>query len=103
MTDPTGTDVPSRIVAAYQALASEPEEFVSIAALRDQLPDLPREQVDAVLDELYRGQAINLIPRSNQLALTEAERAAALWIGGESKHLISIHPNDWRRLIGGAR
>jgi len=33
---------------------------------------------------------VNLIPQSNQQALTAEDREAALRIGGEHKHLMSI-------------
>jgi len=39
---------------------------------------------------LFTSQRINLIPQENQQALSAADRASALRIGGENKHLISI-------------
>ena len=46
--------------------------------------------MDAALAALFTAQRINLIPQSNQRALSDADRDAALRIGGECKHLISI-------------
>jgi hypothetical protein len=39
---------------------------------------------------MYRTQQVNLVPQSNQQALTKADRDAALRIGGEAKHMISV-------------
>jgi hypothetical protein len=79
-----------RIEAAYRSLAPGSGEFVSLRALRLRLPDRPRPDVDAALAALFAGQRINLIPQSNQRALSDDDREAALRIGGEYKHLISI-------------
>lgn len=86
------TDASARIRAAYRLIAAEPGEFVRLAALRLELADLPRADVDAALDLMYRGQQINLIPQSNRRELTGTDQIAALRIGGEDKHLISIEP-----------
>jgi hypothetical protein len=39
---------------------------------------------------MFTVRRVNLIPQSNQQALTAADRESALRIGGEHKHLISI-------------
>jgi hypothetical protein len=83
-------DVESSILNCYSALASKPGEFVKLSDLRGQLADMPRRDTDAALGEMYRNQRVNLIPQSNQLALTADDRASALHIGGEDKHLISV-------------
>lgn len=38
---------------------------------------------------LFDARLINLAPEENQKTLTGPDRAAALWLGGEHKHLIS--------------
>jgi hypothetical protein len=78
------------VEAAYRSLATGSGEFVSLRALRLRLPDRPRPDVDAALAALFTAQRINLIPQSNQRALSDDDREAALRIGGEYKHLISI-------------
>lgn len=83
-------DVEGGIVAGYRALASEPGEFVKLSTLRQKLADVPRADTDAGLAKMYRARRINLIPQANQLTLTDEDREAALRIGGEHKHLISI-------------
>lgn len=87
-------DTPSgpadRIRAAYTALTARPGAWVALAKLRAQLDDLPRTAIDDALAELYRSGAISLIPEENQKVLTPADRAAALEVGNQAKHLISI-------------
>jgi hypothetical protein len=63
--------------------------FVSITELR-RLTGLPREEFDAALKSMYRAQQVNLIPQSSPRALTAEDRDAAVYIGAENKHLISI-------------
>ena len=46
--------------------------------------------MDSALAAMFTAQRINLIPQSNQRALSDADRESALRIGGENKHLISI-------------
>jgi hypothetical protein len=80
----------ARIEAGYQALTRGPGEFVGLRELRSRLADIPRPDVDAALAAMYTGQRVNLIPQSNQQALTDADRESAIRIGGEYKHMISI-------------
>lgn len=87
-------DIEAQIVVAYQATASEQGEFVTLAALRRHAGlatgGARRADVDAALTRMYRAQLINLVPRSNQRALDDDQRAAGLVLGDEVKHLISI-------------
>lgn len=87
-------DTPSspadRIRAAYTTLAARPGAWVALTKLRGHLDDLPRTEADDALTELYRTGAISLIPEENQKVLTADDRAAALEVGDQAKHLISI-------------
>ena len=83
-------DLTVRVTAAYEALAPAPGEFVKLRQLREQLPDIPRLALDGTLAAMFAAQRVNLIPQSNQQALTAADREAALRLGGEHKHLVSI-------------
>jgi hypothetical protein len=86
-------DLTTGIEAGYRSLAATPGEFVSLRELRlrlTELADRPRPDVDAALTTMFTAQRINLVPQSNQRALSDADREAALRIGGEYKHLISI-------------
>ncbi|HEY2241791.1 MAG TPA: hypothetical protein VGI21_23505 [Streptosporangiaceae bacterium] len=88
----TARDAGAAILAAYAALAAKPGEFVKLSALRERLADVSRADTDAALGQLYRDQRINLIPQSNQRALTANDRASALRLGGEEKHMLSVRP-----------
>lgn len=84
-------DIPGLIRAAYLRLASEPGNFVKLRELRAELGDVvPRSELNSSLEGMYRTQQVNLVPQSNQQALTPADRESALRIGGEAKHMISI-------------
>lgn len=83
-------DIAELIRAAYLRLASEPGKFVKLRELRAELNDVPRSELDPSLEGMYRAQQVNLVPQSNQQALTQADRESAVRIGGEAKHMISI-------------
>jgi len=88
--DADAADLTASIETRYRSLAATAGEFVSLRELRLRLADRSRPDVDAALTTMFTAQRINLIPQSNQRALTDADREAALRIGGEHKHLISI-------------
>jgi hypothetical protein len=83
-------DLTAFIETGYRSLAATAGEFVSLRELRLRLTDRTRPDVDAALTTMFTAQRINLIPQSNQQALSDADREAALRVGGEYKHLISI-------------
>ena len=86
-------DLAASIETGYRSLAATAGDFVSLRDLRLRLAeqdDRARPDVDAALTTMFTAQRINLIPQSNQQALSDADREAALRIGGEYKHLISI-------------
>jgi hypothetical protein len=76
-----------RIAGAYLDLAGDAGEFVSLRDLRERLAGV--QGLDAALIGLFTAQEINLVPQENQMALTEANRAAAIRVGGEDKHRMS--------------
>jgi hypothetical protein len=83
-------DLTIRVEATYRAMAPRPGEFVKLAEVRERLADIPRSVLDATLETMFTARRVNLIPQSNQQALTAADRGSALRIGGEHKHLLSI-------------
>jgi hypothetical protein len=83
-------DLTARVAAAYRALTPGQGEFIKLRELRERLADIPRPALDATLATLFTTRRVNLIPQSNQQALTTADRESALRVGGEDKHLISI-------------
>ncbi|GLZ36580.1 hypothetical protein [Actinokineospora sp. NBRC 105648] len=82
--------VDARVLAAYTDLAGEPGAYVSLTRLRGALAGFPRAEVDAALTRLAARPETFLIPEINQKTLTSEDRAAALFLGGEDKHLLSI-------------
>jgi hypothetical protein len=83
-------DVEARIRAAYAALAAEPGAWVILTRLRPLLSDVPKARVDEVLVAMERLEDVNLVPESNQKTLTPDDRAAAVVIGDQDKHLLWI-------------
>ncbi len=82
--------VEDRIRQVYAELADEPGDLVSLARLRDELPDITRKSLDETLLELSRQRVIQLEPDPHRIALTDRARAAAIPLGGEDMHLITI-------------
>jgi len=83
-------DVEARIRKAYGELAPRAGHYVMIARLRKALPDIPRADLDATLVRLVQAPDVRIIPESNQKALSAEERAGAVIIGNQQRHLISI-------------
>lgn len=80
----------TQIRAAYRKLAPRPGEPVRLAKLRPLLNGAPKEEVDAVLATLGRKQIVTLTPNPNGKDVTAEDRAAAVRIGGDENHMISI-------------
>jgi hypothetical protein len=91
--DPGPLSIEDRVRHAYGELAGEPGALVSLARLRDELPDIPRRSLDETLVGLYRQRVIRLDTDPNRKALSDRARAAAIPLGGEDMHLITIGPS----------
>lgn len=87
---PAGADLKVRIREAYQAMAPGPRGWVSLADIRRKLGDVGRHELDAALRELERAPDVNIVPESNQKALTDEDRRAAVTIGDQPKHFLAI-------------
>jgi hypothetical protein len=84
-------DLEADIRKAYGVLAAAPGDWVSLADLRPRLGDVDKNAVDRALTKMIEESSdVNLVPESNQKALTDAQRQAAVRIGDQNKHLISI-------------
>lgn len=83
-------DIEQRIRTTYTALAATPHGWVSLGRLRGALADVPRAAMDEGLRRLDLVHGVFLVPEPNKKTLSDAERAAAIRIGGEDKHLIAI-------------
>ena len=85
-----GVDVESRVRAAYVGLAARAGGWVDLVALRAELPDVSKPELDAALTQMQRKPDVSLIPEENQKTLTERDHAAAVDIGNRARHLIAI-------------
>jgi hypothetical protein len=83
-------ELTDRIREAYVAIASAPRAWVSIADIRRKLGDVGRVELDAALRRLERAPDVNIVPESNQKALSEEDRRAAVIIGDQAKHFLAI-------------
>lgn len=83
-------DIEASIRAAYARLAREPGSTVRLSRLRNELRDIPRGDLDDALARLRRAADVSLIPEENQKTLTDEERAAAVVVGNQQNHLLSI-------------
>lgn len=79
-----------RLRSTYAALAAEPGGWVALVRLRPFFADVPTADLDEALRALSRYDDVNLVPESNQKVLTEADRAAAVHLGGRDKHYLAI-------------
>ncbi len=79
-----------RIRQAYRSLASRPRDWVELRDLRGQLGDWPRREVDQELIRMFRKKDVDLTLHEDQGRLTQADRDAALRLGVDDMHLISM-------------
>ncbi len=79
-----------RLRAAYDKLSDMPSAWVSLTDLRAELAGDSVEDVNHALMKMAVARTIVLVPEDNQKTLTAEDHAAAVHIGGEDKHLISI-------------
>ena len=87
--EPSGS-LRDRIREAYRNLASRPWDWVELRDLRAQLGDWPRGEVDPELVRMFRAKEINLTLHEDRGRLTQADRDAALRLGVDDMHLISM-------------
>jgi hypothetical protein len=86
----TPLDVEASVRKAYAEIAPAAGAWVTLANLRNRLPEFAKGDVDLALRRLNSAPDIQLVPESNQKTLSAAERAGAVRIGNEDKHLIAI-------------
>ncbi|MDG4765640.1 hypothetical protein O7632_16260 [Solwaraspora sp. WMMD406] len=82
--------VEERVRAAYHKLAPRTGDLVNLADLRDLVVDLDPADVDAALRRLHRRPGVTLVPEANQKALDARTRAAAVVVGDQPKHMITM-------------
>ena len=87
---PAPGDVEARVRDAYRRVAGATRDWVGLAEVRALLGDVPPEDVDAALSRLARQPDVRLAGEPNRKALTDADHAAAVQVGGEERHLLAI-------------
>ena len=88
--DISESTVEQQVRSAYHRLVARPGGWVGLALLRNELAHIPRTELDAALRQLFRAPGVTLIPEENQKVITAEDRAAAIEIGDQSKHLIAV-------------
>jgi hypothetical protein len=81
-----------RIRAAYEKLATDPSDYVSLTDLRRECGDVSKAEFDAALLKLNQVKGVTLAPEENQKTLTAEDRDAALRLGTQAVHLLTIEP-----------
>ncbi len=77
-------------------------EIVSLAELRGALPAaLPRDQLDAALQNLADHSDVHIFPRSDQRNAHPIDQEAALVVGGQHQHAIMIDAGKSADLVAG--
>jgi hypothetical protein len=83
-------DLDGRIRSAYGKLAPTPGAWVDLTALRKQLADVPKTDLDQALKAMLRDDDVRLEPEPFGHRVGDAERQAAVHIGGEDRHKLAI-------------
>ncbi|MEV4515259.1 hypothetical protein AB0K00_40670 [Dactylosporangium sp. NPDC049525] len=85
-----GDDLETQVRLAYDKLSPAPGEWVSLADLREALSGMDRPLLDATLRVMARLEDVRIIPTANTKVLDDRELSAALQIGDELNHVLSI-------------
>ncbi len=85
------TDLPQRILAAYQLLSGgRSHTSVRLAELRAQLPDASRNDVDRTLLQMQRDGRLALMRMDDPQRVTPEDAKAALDIHGDKRHIVYL-------------
>jgi hypothetical protein len=91
VTTTAGGDIDSDFGAAYLRLKDPDSDWVSLRRLRAELSNMghSRAAQDEHLRKMNRVPGFTLAPESNQKILTDEDRAAAIHLGGQDKHIVA--------------
>ncbi|GAA0282170.1 hypothetical protein [Cryptosporangium japonicum] len=78
-----------RIRAAYWRITPKPNGWVLLSALREQLADVSRDDLDAALIALNAAPDVTYSTETNRKSLADRGESAVV-IGAQKKHLIAI-------------
>jgi hypothetical protein len=82
-------ELSDRIRTTYWQLTPKPNGWVLLSALREQLSDVRRAELDAALVELNAAPDVTFSTEANKKSLADRGEAAVV-IGNQKKHLIAI-------------
>lgn len=83
----------SIVRAAYEAAVTAPGPWVRLPAIRDEMAArglTRRDQQDAAIMDFAMQKDARVIPVANLKSLSQADRNAAIKLGGELKHAIMV-------------
>ncbi|MFC8527753.1 hypothetical protein [Nocardia sp. NPDC057227] len=83
-------DVPSRVVAAYAAVAKGTENPIRLAVLRERLTDVSRAEFDGAVERLAGRPGVHVHGEADQKTLTDRDHDAAVVLGGTARHVLTI-------------
>ncbi|MFL6125325.1 hypothetical protein [Actinophytocola sp.] len=78
------------VTTLYRQLAEKQGDWVRLADLRPRLNGGGRADVDRVLRNMSREGRAHLAPEPDRNSVTDADREAAIRIGGEDNHLLVV-------------
>jgi hypothetical protein len=83
-------DIRQQIHKAYRALAKRPQDWVQLRDLRPKVAGAAKSEVDSTLKRMFLDKEINLTLNDDQGALSQADRDAAIRIGANDMHMLSM-------------
>jgi len=86
----TADQIELEIRRAYRKLADPAGSWIGLADIRDRLGAVPAREVDGVLRLMARMPGVRIEEETNQKALTQRDRAAAVVIGQRDQHVLAI-------------
>jgi hypothetical protein len=86
----TADQIELEIRRAYRKLADPAGSWIGLADIRDRLGEVPTREVDGVLRLMARMPGVRIEEETNQKALTQRDRAAAVVIGQRDQHVLAI-------------
>lgn len=87
---PPAQPLRERVRAAYKRLAERPRDWVYLSDLHAQLDGATKAEIDSALREMFHAREVSLTLEEDQAALTKAQRLAALRLGADDMHLLSM-------------
>ncbi|MEO0810273.1 MAG: hypothetical protein AAFW82_06490 [Pseudomonadota bacterium] len=79
-----------RIRTVYRNQAKRAKDWIYLSDIRAQLTEVPKNEVDSVLLKMFLNKEIRLTLEEDQKSLTANQRAAAIRVGMNDMHLMSM-------------